>query len=188
MPVFLNTRGRSKLSIVICGRCSEKFPYDEVQEDPNYPGLYVCKDDLDKFDPWRLPARATEDITLEHARPDVSLAVGPMTIAINNPQVDIGGNSTTEIYTGEGSPIVVAPPLGSEKPSVVWSANTAYGVGNQVTVSNPYGFEAAGNNFAIFICMIPGTSGSSAPAWNSVFGVYTTDNTVVWMCAGLFLP
>ena len=73
MPVFLNTRGRSTVAIAICGRCSRKFPYDELQPDPNYPGLRVCKDDLDEYDPYRLPARQTENIALRFPRPDTPL-------------------------------------------------------------------------------------------------------------------
>lgn len=73
MPVFLDTRGRSTVAIAICGRCSRKFPYDELMPDPNYPGLRVCKDDLDDYDPYRLPARQTEDISLRFPRPDTPL-------------------------------------------------------------------------------------------------------------------
>ena len=76
MPVFLDTRGRSTIAIAICGRCSRKFPYDELMPDPNYPGLRVCKDDLDDYDPYRLPARQTEDISLRFPRPDVPLDGG----------------------------------------------------------------------------------------------------------------
>ena len=56
--------------------------------DPNFPGMRVCKDDLDNFDPWRLPARQTENIALRFPRPVVSIATGP-----------IGGN---EILTQNG--------------------------------------------------------------------------------------
>lgn len=73
MPTFLNTRGRATLAIAICGRCSRKFPYDELMPDPNYPGLRVCRDDLDQFDPYRLPARQTENIALRFPRPDTPL-------------------------------------------------------------------------------------------------------------------
>lgn len=76
MPVFLNTRGRSTLGIGICGRCSIKFPLDELMPDPNYPGMRVCRKDLDDYDPYRLPARATEDITLRFPRPDTPLEGG----------------------------------------------------------------------------------------------------------------
>jgi hypothetical protein len=39
--------------------------------------MRVCKDDLDNFDPWRLPARQTENIALRFPRPDASVATGP---------------------------------------------------------------------------------------------------------------
>lgn len=70
MPVFLDTRGKSSLAIGICGRCSRKFPIGELMSDPNFPGLRVCRDDLDDYDPYRLPPRGTEDITLQYPRPD----------------------------------------------------------------------------------------------------------------------
>lgn len=73
MPTYLDTRGRSTLAVAICGRCSRKFPYDELMPDPNYPGLRVCRDDLDDLDPYRLPARQTENIALRFPRPDTPL-------------------------------------------------------------------------------------------------------------------
>lgn len=73
MPVFLDTTGRSSLAIGICGRCSRKFPIDDLMPDPNYPGLRVCREDLDDYDPYRLPARQTEDITVRFPRPDTPL-------------------------------------------------------------------------------------------------------------------
>jgi len=45
--------------------------------DPNFPGMRVCKEDLDNFDPWRLPARQTENISLRFPRPDVNIALAP---------------------------------------------------------------------------------------------------------------
>ena len=77
MPVYLDTRGNSVLSVAICDRCSRKFAYTELMPDPNFPGMRVCKDDLDNFDPWRLPAIQTENIALRFPRPDVSVATGP---------------------------------------------------------------------------------------------------------------
>ena len=73
MSVYLNTRGRSSLAIGICGRCSRKFPIDELMPDPNYPGLRVCRKDLDEFDPYRLPARPPENIAVRSPRPDTPL-------------------------------------------------------------------------------------------------------------------
>ena len=78
MPVYLDTRGNSVLSVAICDRCSRKFAYVDLMPDPNFPGMRVCKDDLDKFDPWRLPAIQTENIALRFPRPDVSIATGPV--------------------------------------------------------------------------------------------------------------
>ncbi|NBT79542.1 MAG: hypothetical protein EBT04_14060 [Betaproteobacteria bacterium] len=90
MPVYLDTRGNSVLSVAICDRCSRKFAYTELMPDPNFPGMRVCKDDLDNYDPWRLPARQTENIALRFPRPDVSVAVTPNMLNTqgnpNNPQ------------------------------------------------------------------------------------------------------
>ena len=76
-PVYLDTRGNSVLSVAICDRCSRKFGYTELMPDPNFPGMRVCKDDLDQFDPWRLPARQTENIALRFPRPDKDIAIKP---------------------------------------------------------------------------------------------------------------
>jgi hypothetical protein len=46
--------------------------------DPNFPGMRVCAQDKDNFDPWRLPAIQTENIALRFPRPDVSVATGPV--------------------------------------------------------------------------------------------------------------
>jgi hypothetical protein len=88
MPIYLDTRGNSVLSVAICDRCSRKFAYTELMPDPNFPGMRVCKVDLDKYDPWRLPARQTENIALRFPRPDVSIATGP----IGGQQVVTEGN------------------------------------------------------------------------------------------------
>ena len=82
MPVYLDTRGNSVLAVGICDRCSRKFPYVELMPDPNFPGMRVCKDDKDNFDPWRLPALQTENIALRFPRPDVSIALTPEEILL----------------------------------------------------------------------------------------------------------
>ena len=78
MPVYIDTTGNSVLSVAICDRCSRKFAYVDLMPDPNFPGMRVCKEDLDQFDPWRLPAIQTENIALRFPRPDVSVATGPV--------------------------------------------------------------------------------------------------------------
>jgi len=77
MPLYLNTLGLGTVAIGICDRCKRKFSLTQLMSDPNSPGLRVCEDDKDIFDPWRLPARKTEDITLQYPRPDEPLDVPP---------------------------------------------------------------------------------------------------------------
>ena len=108
MPVYLDTRGNSVLSIAVCDRCNRKFGYTELMPDPNFPGMRVCKDDLDKFDPWRLPARQTENIALRFPRPDVSVATGPIG---GNQLVTNGNPNQTSQYDSffiDGTPYGVA--------------------------------------------------------------------------------
>jgi hypothetical protein len=75
MPTFLDTTGQPTLGIGICDRCKRKFPLAELGPDPNAPGLKVCRDDRDQYDPWRLPPRTPETVTLPFYRPDESVAV-----------------------------------------------------------------------------------------------------------------
>jgi hypothetical protein len=76
MPRFLNTEGNAVIAIFICDRCRMKRPIIEAQPDPNFPGLKVCQQGCaDEKDPYRLPARKTERITLQFPRPDESVAV-----------------------------------------------------------------------------------------------------------------
>lgn len=108
MPVYLDTRGNSVLSVAICDRCSRKFAYTELMPDPNFPGMRVCKDDLDNFDPWRLPALQTENIALRFPRPDVSVATGP----VGGDQLVTNGNpNQTSQYNSlfiDGTPYGIA--------------------------------------------------------------------------------
>lgn len=76
MPLFIDPTGLSTYGIGICARCWCKFPLEELHSDPNTPGLKVCINDLDDYDPYRLPARRTEDIHLRFNRPDEALTAG----------------------------------------------------------------------------------------------------------------
>lgn len=78
MPLYLDTRGYSTLGIGICARCSRKMSLTELFSDPNAPGLRVCEKDLDQYDPWRLPARQPETITLAFVRPDTPIGTDPL--------------------------------------------------------------------------------------------------------------
>ncbi len=74
MAVFLNTRGNSNLAIAICDRCRFKYPIGRLSPDRNTPGLMVCDTGCnDEFDPWRLPPREPDNITLPFYRPDALL-------------------------------------------------------------------------------------------------------------------
>jgi hypothetical protein len=46
---------------------------DDLASDANSPGIRACRDCRDLFDPYRLPARKTERITVRHPRPDSPL-------------------------------------------------------------------------------------------------------------------
>lgn len=83
MPLYIDTRGKTSVGIGICDRCRRKFPIGDLHSDRNTPGLLVCDEDNDVFDPWRLPARPTEDITLPHYRPDAPLGVQPVADALD---------------------------------------------------------------------------------------------------------
>jgi hypothetical protein len=76
MALFLDTRGYSDIAIAICDRCRMKRPHAVMRNDPNFPGLRVCDQGCaDEFDPYRLPARKTEKITIRFPRPDANIAV-----------------------------------------------------------------------------------------------------------------
>lgn len=75
MPLYVNTRGRPHAAIAVCDRCKIKMPYDDLSADRNAPGLRVCDECNDEFDPWRMAPRATEDISLPAPRPDEPLKV-----------------------------------------------------------------------------------------------------------------
>jgi hypothetical protein len=84
MPLYLNTRGNPTLGIGICGRCSRKFPLHMLRPDYNSPGLRVCDADRDHLDPYRLPARQTENITLPFMRTDTPIPTNPSGVIAQN--------------------------------------------------------------------------------------------------------
>lgn len=75
MSKWLNTIGNTVLSIAICDRCKMKRAYDDISQDRNIPGLRVCIFGCnDERDPYRLPARQPEKISLRFPRPDADIA------------------------------------------------------------------------------------------------------------------
>jgi hypothetical protein len=77
MPKYIDVRGKSTFGIGICGRCSRKFSLEDLAPDPNSPGLMVCKDDRDDYDPYRLAPRAEDQIALLTPRPDTPINTRP---------------------------------------------------------------------------------------------------------------
>lgn len=101
MTLYIDPSGQPTYGIALCARCSKKYPLAELSPDPNSPGLMVCDYDRDDFDPYRLPARQTEDITLPFTRPDV-----PLTPTSIEPFLALGLQVGGYILTTErGAPI-----------------------------------------------------------------------------------
>lgn len=100
MSRFLNTRGRSTLTVALCDRCRMKFPIGQLMSDPNAPGLKVCEADRDDLDPYRLPMRQPEDITPRFVRKDVDIALD----GAGNPVTpDTGGSGGVGGAPGNGA-------------------------------------------------------------------------------------
>lgn len=72
MSLYLPVRKSGSAAIAVCPRCQMKIYYDDLVQDPNNQQWY-CAECVDLYDPYRLPARKPEDITLQHPRPDVDL-------------------------------------------------------------------------------------------------------------------
>lgn len=79
MSIYLPIRTKGSAAISVCPRCQRKMHYDDLVQDPNNK-IWVCEECCDVLDPWRLPARATEDISLQHPRPDTDLATDGTTV------------------------------------------------------------------------------------------------------------
>ena len=105
MPRFLDTRGNAVLSIGICGRCQMKRASVDLVPDKNFPGLIVCIHGcVDNKDPWRLPARKTEKITIKYPRPDVNIADNT-TVLVTDPSgnMTISPESTSHVPQQDGN-------------------------------------------------------------------------------------
>lgn len=72
MPLYIHP-SKGTVAVAVCDRCNFKVPYTELKADSNSPGLRVCARCNDGKDPYKLPARKAENITLRYPRPDVPL-------------------------------------------------------------------------------------------------------------------
>lgn len=149
MPIYLDTRGHSPISVAICARCGIKFPRDELSYDVNYPGLLCCSYDLDSIDPWRLPARPDDILTFDGPRPDVSLTT----------------QAPSPIF--QANKVFGISEVGFARP---WQRLTPYALGDSITPQN-VDDPAVDLPQNWFLCIVAGTSGSTPPVWPTMPGV-----------------
>lgn len=161
MPRFINTTGRQHIAVAICARCGMKHAYDDLESDPNFPGLRVCKDDRDVFDPYRLPARVTENIALEYPRPDVGISDSGPTPLYGTQQLNpvVGGRSAVN-----DAPITA---LGAPR---VWQPRTFYRKGDTIVPNDPNA-DTTVLPQPQFVVLEDGWSGDVAPVWPVHAGV-----------------
>lgn len=77
MSRFIDPTGEPTYGLGICARCSRKFRLAELSPDANYPGLLVCEDDSDEYDPYRLAPRSEDRLILPFVRPDTPIPTRP---------------------------------------------------------------------------------------------------------------
>lgn len=99
-----------KYSLGICGRCNYQCKYEELREDGNIKGLWVCRREgcYDTIDPFRLPPPPADAIALGHARPDVDLTVQPTATVTPEPP-----DNETGIVISNDEGVVMTPDDGS---------------------------------------------------------------------------
>lgn len=113
MSLFLDTLGNSVLSVAICDRCKRKVAYTDIRPDGNIPGIRVCGDGCsDQFDPYRLPARQSEKISLRFPRPDADIAEYNDAITTDPNVVNNPNQSVTHSTAGEYG---IAPETSQDK-------------------------------------------------------------------------
>jgi hypothetical protein len=84
-----------------------KRAYSNISQDRNLPGLRVCNEGCnDERDPWRLPARQPEKITIRFPRPDADVAEQQDAITTdpytgNDPNQAPNVNPATPVTEGE---------------------------------------------------------------------------------------
>jgi len=186
MPVYLDTRGNSVLSVAVCDRCNRKFPYVELMPDPNFPGMRVCKDDLDNFYPWRLPARQTENIALRFPRPDANIATGP--IGGNQLLTENGFQNNNSVFvTGNGNYAGSTGDLNLDSTYLFFPSST---IPTLYSISPPSGTQAGGTAITIhgtnFVNITNVTLGGvNVPSFNVVSPTEMTAITPAYAVTGL---
>lgn len=72
MARFLNTIGKTNLAVAVCGRCNRKVANADLQRDPD-SRLMVCSGCVDAPDPWRLPMRVPDRVSLPFVQADTPI-------------------------------------------------------------------------------------------------------------------
>ena len=82
MPLYISTEGKTTVAIAVCDRCHLKMPVADMVQDGNYPSIRGHKHCMDVYDPYRLPARQTENIALHHPRPDADISTPAVALPV----------------------------------------------------------------------------------------------------------
>lgn len=99
------TMSDGTIAIAICDRCKMKRAYTFLVPDGNSPGLRVCMTGgcRDELDPYRLPARQSDPLTLQYPRPDLSIAVTQIGLGIAVMGLNVeNGDGFLETQDGQG--------------------------------------------------------------------------------------
>lgn len=99
MSMYERTEGKSILSPAICDRCRLRGAAADMVPDPDRQGLFVHKHCADQLDPWKLPPRSSEDISIPHPRPDAPVNSGQAGLLTNQYDPDL-------VYDNFGNPLV----------------------------------------------------------------------------------
>lgn len=82
MSKYLDTSGKPSRAIAVCDRCKLKMALSDMVSDGNTPSIRGHRECMDVKDPWRLPARQTENITLRFPRPDADISTPAVPLPI----------------------------------------------------------------------------------------------------------
>lgn len=161
MPLYLDTRGKSSVAIAVCQRCGTKVAYSDLIEDGNIQNFWVCSEECrDPLDPYRLPARAADNLVLEHPRPDI-----PVTDFAPTPL--FGTNILDPVVMGVH---VAQSPITSLNVTRPWQPNTFYRKGDTITPEN-VDLDTVTLPQAWLVCLRDGFSGPTSPIFPTETGV-----------------
>lgn len=73
MGLYLPVNLKGSCAIACCARCGFKYQMTELVQDPNTKA-WVCEKCQDQYDPYRMPARQPENISLTHPRSDADIS------------------------------------------------------------------------------------------------------------------